>query len=237
MADARTLILTRPRAQSEAFAAALERRLPGRYRAVIAPVIEIIPLPARLDLADVQGLIFTSANGVEQFAALSPERRLPAWCVGDMTAAAARRAGLSARSADGDVAALAALVASAHRPGDGAFLHLRGLHAAGDLTGRLAAAGIPVHAAEIYDQVPCPLSAEARGLLDRGTAEVVSFFSPRSARVFAGQAAAAGWDLGPVTAVSLSRAADDAVASLAPGRRRVAATPTRDGMLALLAAL
>ena len=70
-----------------------------------------------------------------------------------MTAAAARQAGFAARSADGDVADLAALVVAAHRPGAGAFLHVRGAHAAGDLVGRLAAAGVPARAAAIYDQV------------------------------------------------------------------------------------
>ena len=47
MAEPRTLLLTRPRAQSEAFAAALEARLPGRFRAVIAPLIAIAPVAGR----------------------------------------------------------------------------------------------------------------------------------------------------------------------------------------------
>ena len=117
MADPRTLLLTRPRAQSEAFAEALAERLPGRFRPVISPLLEIVPLPAPLDLADVQGLIFTSANGVEQFAARTPDRSLPAWCVGDDDRRrGAARAGFAARSADGDVADLAALIAEARTP-------------------------------------------------------------------------------------------------------------------------
>ena len=108
----------------------LAAELPGRFRPVVSPVLEIVPLPAPLDLDGLQGLIFTSANGVEQFAARSPDRSLPAWCVGAMTAAAARRAGFAARSADGDVGDLAALVVAGHRPGAGDFLHLRGAHAA-----------------------------------------------------------------------------------------------------------
>jgi uroporphyrinogen-III synthase len=189
-----------------------------------------------LDLDGLQGLVFTSANGVEQFAALSAERRLPAYCVGDMTAAAARRAGLTARSADGDVMALAALVAAAHRPGAGSFLHLRGRHAAGDLIGRLAAAGVPARAAEIYDQAPRPLDPAAAGLLAAGRADVLAFFSPRTARLFAEAARAARWSLATVTAVSLGPAADAAL-DLDIGHRRIAPAPTRDGMLAALAAL
>ena len=126
MDAARTLLLTRPRAQSDAFAAALAERLPGRFRPVVAPLLAIRPVPGPLDLAGVQGLVFTSANGVEQFAARTAERGLPAFCVGDMTAAAAVRAGFAATSAGGDVAALAALLVAVNRQGAGPFLHVRG---------------------------------------------------------------------------------------------------------------
>jgi uroporphyrinogen-III synthase len=230
MATPRTLLLTRPQAQSHAFAALLAAALPGRFRPVVSPLIEIVPLPAPLDLAGLQGLLFTSANGVEQFAARTPDRSLPAWCVGDMTAAAAL-------SADGDVAGLATLVAAAHRPNSGAFLHVRGAHAAGDLTGLLAAAGVPARAAAIYDQAPQPLTAEARALLAAGGVHVIPLFSPRTARLLAAAGRSAGWDLSRTAVVALSPAADAAFAGPEPAQRRVAAAPTRDGMLAALAAL
>jgi uroporphyrinogen-III synthase len=151
-----------------------------------------------------------------------------------MTAAAAAAAGFAARSADGDVGALAALVAAAHRPGAGAFLHVRGRHAAGDLAGRLAAVGVPVRAAEIYAQVPQPLASEVGAALADGAA--VALFSPRSAALFAAAVRAAGWPLAGVAAVSLS-AAVDAALDLSVAARIVAARPTRDGMLEALAGL
>ena len=237
MSAPRTLLLTRPLAQSQHFASVLADRLPGRFRPVVSPLLAIVPLPAPLELDGLQGVIFTSANGVEEFAARSPDRGLPAWCVGDMTAAAARQAGFAARSADGDVADLAALVAAGHRPGGGAFLHVRGAHAAGALDGRLVAAGVPARAAAIYDQVAQPLTAEALGLLADGRVDVIAFFSPRTARLFTAAGGGAGWDLARTTSVSLSAAADAAFAGPEPGLRRIAAAPTRDGMLAALAAL
>ncbi len=233
----RTLLLTRPRQQGLAFAAEVEARLPGRFAAVIAPLIAVAPLPGPIDLQGVGGLVFTSANGVEQFAARSPERSLPAWCVGAMTAAAATAAGFEARAGDGDVGALAALVSATYRPGDGALLHVRGRHAAGDLLGRLAAAGIAARAVEIYDQVPAPLPRDARDLLARGGADVLAFFSPRTAGLFAAEAARAGWDLGRAAAVSLSTAADAGLGGLGLALRAVAPAPTRDGMIAALATL
>lgn len=233
---AETLILSRPRRQSEAFAAAVEAAMPGRFAVLVAPLIEIAPAPGALDLDGLQGIVFTSANGVEQFVARSAERGLVAWCVGDITADAARAAGFEAVSADGDVHALAALVARANRPGAGAFIHVRGRHAAGDLVGLLAAAGVAARSAEIYDQRPQRLEGPARALLAAGGPAHVALFSPRTARLFAAEARADGWPLGRITTVAISAAADAAVDGLGVGRRVVAATPGRAGMLAALAA-
>ena len=237
MAAPRTLLLTRPLAQSQAFAAELAERLPGRFRPAISPLLDIVPLPGPLDLDGIQGLIFTSANGVEQFASRTAHRSLPVWCVGEMTAAAARQAGFAARSADGEVAGLAALIIAAHRPGAGEFLHVRGAHAAGDLTGRLSRAGVPARGAEIYDQVALPLTAEARELLAAGRIAVITLFSPRTAGLLATRGKDAGWDLSGTVAVAISAAADAAFGVTAPAERRIAAAPTRAGMLAALAAL
>jgi uroporphyrinogen-III synthase len=236
MAEARTILLFRPEAQAGAFAAALEARFPGRFRAVPAPVFAIEPLPVAIDLDGVQGLAFTSAHAVATFAARGLATALPAWCVGPTTAAAARDAGLAAVSADGDAAALARLVADAWRPGAGAVLHLRGRHAAGDLAGRLREAGVCVREVVVYDQPVQPLPAEARAVL-AGGADLLAFFSPRGARLFAAEARAAGWPLGAATAISISAAADAGLEGLGIGRRIVAARPNRAGMLAAIARL
>lgn len=236
MAEPETLILTRPQRQSEDFAAALAEAMPGRFAVLVAPLIEIAPVPAPLDLAGLQGLVFSSANGVEQLAARSRERGLVAYCVGEMTAAVARAAGFDAVSADGDVEDLARLVVAAHRPGAGAFLHVRGRHAAGNLVGSLAAAGVPARAAEIYDQTPRPLAGPAAAHLAAGKPAAVALFSPRSARLFAAEARPGCWPLARVTAVSISAAADAALDGLGLGRRIVAPAPGRAGMLAALAA-
>ena len=121
MADARTLLLTRPRAQSRGLRrGAGASGCPAASAPVIAPLIEIVPLPAPLDLAGVAGAglhLGERRRAVRR--AHAPTASLPAWCVGEMTAAAARQAGFAARSADGDVAALAALIAAAQPAGRG----------------------------------------------------------------------------------------------------------------------
>jgi uroporphyrinogen-III synthase len=233
----RRLLITRPRAQAEAFAAAVAAALPGRFAPVIAPLLRVAPLAVEIDLNGAQALAFTSANGVEVFAAASGERGLPAFCVGEMTARAARAAGFAARSAKGDVADLAALLAREARPDGGAVVHVRGRHAAGDLAGRLATAGLEARALELYDQSPLAPPPEAAALLAAGAVEVVTTFSPRSAALFARAAQGAGWPLGGVTLVALSAAADAAHDAPEPRRRVVAQEPSRAGMIAALETL
>jgi uroporphyrinogen-III synthase len=237
MAEARTILLFRPEAEAADFAAALEARWPGRFRAVPAPPFAIEPLPAAVDLEGVQGLAFTSAHAVAALAAQRAPAGLPAWCVGSRTAAAARAAGLAAVSADGDVAALARLVAVASRPGAGAVLYLRGRHAAGDLAARLRAAGVAVRECVVYDQPERPLPAVARGLLAAGGADVLTFFSARGARLFAAEARTAGWPLAGTVAVSIASGVDAGLEGLGLGQRVVAARPDREGMLAAIARL
>jgi uroporphyrinogen-III synthase len=146
---------------------------------LVAPLLEARPLEAVLDLADIAALAFTSAQGVRAFAAIS-DARLPAFTVGDATAEAARAAGFpDVRSADGDVAALANLIAQAN---PGPILHAGALHPAGDLVGDLAARGLTARAVALYDTVAVdPAPALAR--LPRITAVLVH--SPKAAVLLA----------------------------------------------------
>jgi uroporphyrinogen-III synthase len=77
----------------------------------------------------------------------------------------------------------------------------------------------------------------ARRLLAERRVEVLAFFSPRTARLFADQARRAGWGLEAATAVALSPAADAGLDGLALGTRVVAREPTREGMLDALSRL
>jgi uroporphyrinogen-III synthase len=226
------LLLTRPAAQSSAFAAALEARLPGRFAVVVSPLVAVVPRATRLDLDGIAALAFTSANGVAAYAALTTDRSRPAYCVGASTAAAAGAIGLDARSADGDAAALAALIAR-ERPGP--VLHLRGAEAAADLADLLP--DLPVASRVLYDQVPVPPPADADARARAGRLDAVALFSPRSAARFAEVAAGHRWDLAATTTVTISPAADAALDGLTLGRRRVADRPSREAMLAALASL
>lgn len=147
---------------------------------MVAPLLEIRPLEAVVDLNGVAALAFTSRNGVDAFAGLSPERSLPVFAVGDATAEAARACGFGrVRSADGALADLAALLA-AEAPRDGLLLVPGALEPAGDLAallaGRPRARALPVYEAvetgvappRSFDAVLIQSARAARALRARG---------------------------------------------------------------------
>jgi len=178
--------VTRARPQAEDTA--------GRLRALghtplVAPLLQVRPLPAALDLAGVAALAFTSRNGVAAFAARELRRAWPVFAVGDATAEAARAAGFGeVSSAGGDVAALAALIA--RRPPLGPVLHAGAAEAAGDLAGLLAARRVPTLSAALYETLvlaPAPEACAAWPELD-----AVLIHSPKAARALAAAAHALG---------------------------------------------
>jgi uroporphyrinogen-III synthase len=142
------------RAQPGAGATAERVRALG-MEPVVAPLLEVRAIPdADLDLTGVCAIAFTSANAVAAFAARSPERGLRVFAVGDATAAAARAQRFaSVLSAQGDVAALASALATRKRELSGVILYPAAAEPAQDLAGALAAVGLNVRQATLYETV------------------------------------------------------------------------------------
>jgi uroporphyrinogen-III synthase len=198
-----TLLLTRPRAQSQTFAD--QCRAAGfADDIVIAPILEITGRPLASAPAPGTMLIFTSVNGVHQASAQHDLRGFHAIAVGAATGQAARAAGLSCTVADGDAEALFALLQARHDTAP--LLHLRGAHATGDLVARLRAAGQRADEAVVYDQVACALSDHALAVLAGPMPVIAPLFSPRSARLLAEAAQGATARLYPI-AISVAAAA------------------------------
>jgi len=148
---------------------------------VLAPLLRIEFRPFDADIAGVQALLFTSANGVCAFAAAGGARNLRALCVGDAAAAAAREAGFNdVHSADGDVHALAAMAKAMLDPMGGKLVHISGAHVAGDLTGMLHDAGFEAERRMAYEAVA---ATELPAALDQPV-DVVLFHSARAAETF-----------------------------------------------------
>ena len=229
-------LVTRPRAEAEKLAEALALR---GIEAIIEPLLEIHyrdePAP---DLAGVQAVLCTSTNAVRALARLTDERAVPLFAVGEASAARARDLGFArVLSAGGSVADLAGLVRDRLRPDDGRVLHVAGSILAGDLAGLLRAAGFAVERAVLYEARPdAGLGARCVRALNAGIVDFALFFSPRTARVFALLADRAGVAdrLGSVTAISISAAADCALAPLPFRERHIAERPDQASLLAAL---
>lgn len=170
------LLLTRPQAASERFAAAL----PAGVACVISPLLRIVSFGGAVPLDGVRGVILTSRNGVE---AAGPGQPMPAWCVGERTTEAARAAGWQAECAGLDAATLVDRLIAA--PPEAPLLHLRGVHTRGGIAARLTAAGITTSEHVVYDQEFCPLSDAARALVAGNQPVIAPLFSPRTATHFA----------------------------------------------------
>ena len=154
------------------------------FEPVVAPLLEVRAVSGGpIDLSGIAALAFTSANGVAAFAARSAERVLPVFTVGAATAEAARSAGFaSVVSADGDVEALAPLIA-AHGPFAGAVLHPAPAEPAGDLCAALVNLGVRATRAVVYETVARPLDpAEAAQIAG---VNAVLLHSPKAARAVA----------------------------------------------------
>jgi uroporphyrinogen-III synthase len=230
-ADAPLVLITRPQDAAHRFADEL-RAAVGPVEVAIIPMLEIKPVVESVDLEGVTALIFTSAAGVEVFGTLSEDRSLPAWCVGDRTAEAARDIGLKATSAGGDADALVALMAEA-RP-EGRLLHLSGMHTRGDVAGRLFEAGLRAEARAIYDQVAAEPGSELAAALAHPGPVVVPLFSPRSAALFAEAADGASRR---AEIIALSRAVADALPEGLAEGARIADSPDAPAMIRAIAAL
>lgn len=235
-------LLTRPLRDSRAVEAALQER---GHEAVIAPVMEVafrnVSAP-EFDLDGVQALLFTSQNGVRAFAAAHARRDLRAFAVGRSTAEAAASAGFrKIESADGDSAALAALVRSRIAPDGGPLLHVAGTAVAGDLSGALQKAGFTIRRAVLYEARPADHLPEIAIAALRGRKVAGAlFFSPRTAEVFARLIAEAGLEprLRELTALCLSQAVAERLGDGAGANLwrevRTAARPELPALLALL---
>jgi uroporphyrinogen-III synthase len=229
------ILITRPIEDARPLADALEER---GIAVLIEPLLEIRHLEdAEIDLTNVQALLFTSANGVRAFAALSPRRDLKVLTVGDGSADAARQAGFATvESAKGDVEALAALVVDRLKAEDGTLFHAAGTVTASDLKTRLEGLGYQVRRAQLYEaKIATALSTETRANLTLGGIDAVLLFSPRTAATFADLWRTAGSpSLGRIHALCLSAAVAREIGSLGWAAVEIADRPDLPSMLALV---
>lgn len=229
----RTVILTRPRPESEKMANDVRQR---GFEPFIEPMLEILPLEnVRLpDMKDCQALVFTSANAIDAYCHLSDDRQLPVYTVGAATASRAGEAGFQDITIGNvDIADLNRILAAADMHRDLYVLHISGEHTAGEVVvPNVRVERLPAYRAK----KATAFSPDCLDILKNNKAEVVLFYSPRTAEAFNDLARKAGltMNISTMKALCLSRAVLECVDDLPWLGIRVAGTPTGKDMLRLL---
>ena len=228
------VVVTRPQADSERTAAALEAL---GHEVLVAPLMRIEPVA--VDLAGTwSAIVITSANALQAVPATADGvKTLPVFAVGDRSAEAARQAGFAeVSSANGDIKDLVRLVAAHAVHAKAPLLYLAGKDRSGDLVPQLAAHGIDAEMKVVYRiaaEVFPPVLAAA---LESGDVDAVLHFSRRSAELFVEGARASGV-AGPAEDVRhLCLSAQVAEPLAGASRVTVAARPEEAALIALLRA-
>jgi uroporphyrinogen-III synthase len=214
------LLLTRPKAGSDAFWNGLAPLTRQTLHPIVSPLIRIVPLNISPEfLGDV---IFTSVNGVEN----SPrgEGRI-AYCVGATTTKAAVLSGWRAvqKGETADQLVSSFPNGTANTP----LTHLAGIHTRGNIAQRLTTAGYEAQHVAVYDQEICPLTRHATEALSSNFPLLVPLFSPRTAHSFADQNKGSA----PLHIVALSQEVADQIGDQTWQTLTVSTRPTRLAMV------
>jgi uroporphyrinogen-III synthase len=184
------VVVTRPQADSERTAAALEAL---GHEVLVAPLMRVEPVA--VDLAGTwSAIVITSANALQAIPATADgAKTLPVFAVGDRSAEAARRAGFAeVSSANGDINDLVRLVATRGAGAKAPLLYLAGEDRSGDLVAQLAAHGIDAEMKVVYRVVAEVFPPVLAAALESGDVDAVLHFSRRSAELFVEGARSAG---------------------------------------------
>ncbi|WP_051013219.1 uroporphyrinogen-III synthase [Methylocystis sp. SC2] len=205
------------------------------YAAVLSPVLEFAATHAIIPCDDYDGVIVTSAKGVEFAGDARQLRAAPLHAVGEKTAEAARARGFQPDIVAGNAEAmLPRLLERYQRPA--VFLYLAGRDRQPVLEAGLRGAGHDVHTVEVYDaRAAQSLTAEALAAIAARRLIAALHYSRRSAEIFLRLAQAAGVAeaLRDMTHVALSEHVAAPLRKLGL-ETRVAAKPDEEHLLALL---
>jgi uroporphyrinogen-III synthase len=229
------VLLVRPQADAERTA----RRLAMHgHEAVIAPVLRIDWTDEPPPSGSFAAVILTSANAVPALAAIKSRLPgLPVFAVGERTGSGAAAAGWTdVRVAEGDGAALAALIGRSLPP-RAPLLHIAGRERKTEPEASLVAAGFSISTWIAYEAVAVErLPALAQSALSEARLDAALHYSRRSAAVALDLAARSGV-MAPFLALThVCLSADVAAPLQAVGAGRVRAAEQMDEA-SLLAAL
>lgn len=232
----KTIVIARTAEDSEELAQFIRAH---SYEPLVEPVLSVEYLnPPMPDLRGDEALIFTSANGVQGWAAKTAVRTNPVYAVGRNTADEAMKLGFSTiETAAGTVEDLVQMLKNPLKTTLISPIYVRGEQISQDLVQILGENGLKCREIVVYRTNPAEnLSVNLlRGLDDREIAAIM-FFSSKGAQVFAELIEQYGREnrLRPTKALCISEAVLKSLSVLPFRERLVADKPDRYGMMKLL---
>lgn len=234
------VLLTRPQERTEKLADNLRRM---GYETLSAPMLALRPTGEPLPpFADCQALVVTSASAIDALDKVACRAAglmaKPLYAVGTATAEVARAAGFAhVRSADGDGAALAALLRQDGDAARGCLLHMAGRDTDDAMAADLRDAGFSVrpwclYAAEMATELPEDVAQRLR----EGRIDAALFFSARSAEAWEAVIRQAGMEAccSALIAIGISEAVAGRLRSLPWRQLRAAAHPSEAAVIEAL---
>jgi uroporphyrinogen-III synthase len=233
------LLVTRPEPEGARTAARLRAR---GHEVRLVPLLRIEPVAdARFGAGPWSGIVFTSANAVRAVVAHRRFRELaglPAYAVGARTREVAVAAGFAQTvSAEGDVDALARLIAATTGDAGLPLIYFAGSDRAGDLAGALGRVGQAVETVIAYRAVAVDdFDADLRAAIADGEIDAVLHYSARTASAYVAAAKAAGLTESAmkIRHLCLSSQVARPLAASGAGAVLVAAAPNEEALLALI---
>jgi len=175
------LLMIRPEKPARSFVQAFTEVFIKEFEVLYCPLIGIESLSFDLRLDGITLILFTSVNGVEQFATRTPNRNIPVLCVGETTRKAAIAAGFQAESAHGTATSLLAKTLATYDPRCSRILYIRGTEVSFDMLTALKSAGFHASQAILYRQYPLPFSQNSLAILATKPT-VIPIFSANGAK-------------------------------------------------------
>lgn len=223
------VLITRSQPSADRFARQLCAGLNGQVQPLIAPLWQSQAVEVTQDLSTAEGVVFTSQNAVRHLPARGLVRGMPAFCVGDATAEAARAAGFRTFSAAGTSEDLIALIAG-HQP-QGRLVYLRGADVSRQIVPPLAQHGVQIDEVIVYRQVPVPLPPGICAQIAHAPAVIAPVFSARSATRLV---QVLPTTVAPIL-VSISAHVSAVLQELGYPASRISAEPTAQGLISAIA--
>ncbi|MEM7211839.1 MAG: uroporphyrinogen-III synthase [Pseudomonadota bacterium] len=223
-----TILLTRPRSDSERIAAMLSQ---DEVPVMIWPLTEIVFFDDVVP-QNAQALAFSSGNAVRGFARLTEQRSGTAYCIGKRTAEIATQVGFAdVRNAEGDFNALLALLTKTAPDG---LHYVRGEDVAADLPAALTRCGVMCTEQIVYAARPAaPPEPEVAEALGQGAIRVITVWSRRNALLLAESLKAhPEWEISKTSVVAISDNAAQPLGTLGFRRIIVVSRPNATQMIA-----